>query len=166
MATWPKILRTSKDYKESLKSWSLSRRAVLKISVILSGLLSLAGIVEFLSYEEAPVTATRITLDIPESYMLGSVTPIPEIRAWLLRDKSGFYAISGICTHLGCTIAIEDDSNLICPCHGSRFDPQGEVVNGPAEQSLHHVEVTRSPDNKLVVNTQVIVPASQRLAYD
>jgi cytochrome b6-f complex iron-sulfur subunit len=166
MATWPKTIRNSKGDKGALKSWSLSRRAVLKIGVILSGLLSFAGVVEYLSYEEAPETATRITLDVPESYLPGSITPVPQVRAWLLRDESGFYAISGLCTHLGCTVAINDDSNLVCPCHGSAFDFQGAVLNGPAELSLHHVEITYSPDNKLVVNTQVIVPVSQRLAYD
>ena len=163
MAIWPKIVKTTQGEEGAVKSQSLSRRAILKVGVILSGLLSLAGIVEFLSYEEAPEVATSITLDMPESYLPGSVTPIPQIRAWLLRDENGFYAISGTCTHLGCTVALQDDSTLVCPCHGSMFDLQGAILAGPAELALQYVEVTRSPDNKLVVNTNVIVPESQRL---
>jgi Rieske Fe-S protein len=166
MATESKIIRTVKENKETLKTLSLSRRAVLKLSVILSGLLTLGGVLEFMSYQEAPEIATRITLDIPESYSPGSVTPVPQVRAWLFRDDSGFYAISGLCTHLGCTVAIKDDSHFECPCHGSKFDLMGAVLVGPAERSLNHVELTYSVENKLVVNTQVVVPETQRLAFE
>ena len=166
MITWSKIIRTKKANREILKTLSLSRRAVLKLSVILSGLLTLGGVLEFLSYQEVPEIATRITLDIPVSYSPGSVTPVPQVRAWLIRDDKGFYAISGLCTHLGCSVATKDDSHFECPCHGSKFDLLGAVLNGPAELSLNHVELTYSLDNKLVVNTQVVVPVSQRLAID
>ena len=149
-----------------MKTLSLSRRAVLKLSVILSGLLTLGGVLEFMSYQEPPEIATRITLDTPESYFPGSVTPVPQVRAWLFRDDRGFYAISGLCTHLGCTVAIKDDSHFECPCHGSKFDLSGAVQMGPAELPLNHVELTYSADNKLVVDTQVVVPATQRLAID
>jgi Rieske Fe-S protein len=115
MATRSKIISTKKENKESLKTLSLSRRAVLKLSVILSGLFTLGGVVDFMSYQEAPEIATQITLDIPESYTPGSVTPVPEVRAWLFRDDRGLYAISGLCTHLGCTVAIKDDSHFECP---------------------------------------------------
>jgi nitrite reductase/ring-hydroxylating ferredoxin subunit len=166
MATRSKIISTKKENKESLKTLSLSRRAVLKLSVILSGLFTLGGVVDFMSYQEPPEIATQITLDIPESYTPGSVTPVPEVRAWLFRDESGFYAISGLCTHLGCTVAIKDGSYFECPCHGSKFDLLGAVLSGPAELPLNHVELTTSADNRLVVNTQVVVPAAQRLAID
>ncbi|MFC1923477.1 ubiquinol-cytochrome c reductase iron-sulfur subunit [Chloroflexota bacterium] len=149
-----------------MKTLSLSRRAVLKLSVILSGLFTLGGVLEFMSYQEPPEVATQITLDIPESYTIGSVTPVPEVRAWLFRDESGFYAVSGLCTHLGCTVAIKNGSHFECPCHGSEFDLQGAVLIGPAELPLNHVELTYSVDNKLVVNTQVVVPAAQRLAIN
>ena len=166
MATRSKIIGSKKENKETLKTLSLSRRAVLKLSVILSGLFTLGGVVDFMSYQEPPEIATRITLDIPESYLPGSVTPVPQVRAWLFRDDSGFYAISGLCTHLGCTVAIKDGSYFECPCHGSKFDLMGAVLVGPAERSLNHVELTYSVENKLVVNTQVVVPETQRLAID
>ncbi|NMR19990.1 Rieske (2Fe-2S) protein [Cellulomonas fimi] len=44
--------------------------------------------------------------------------------------------LSAICTHQGCTVAPEN-SELACPCHGSRFAlPDGAVLNGPAEEPL------------------------------
>lgn len=41
------------------------------------------------------------------------------------------------CTHLGCTVRWDDDAQLlVCPCHGSRFDDRGSVLEGPAKQAL------------------------------
>lgn len=47
------------------------------------------------------------------------------------------YAISSICTHLGCTVAWKSEQNrFVCPCHGSQYDEQGRVVQGPARRNL------------------------------
>ncbi len=56
-------------------------------------------------------------------------------RVALMRDDTGFYAISLICTHLGCTVVVTEDA-ITCPCHGSRFDRHGKVLTGPAGKSL------------------------------
>ncbi|MCX4243861.1 QcrA and Rieske domain-containing protein [Paraliomyxa miuraensis] len=41
------------------------------------------------------------------------------------------------CTHLGCTVRWDDDAQLlVCPCHGSKFDDRGSVLEGPAKQAL------------------------------
>lgn len=141
----------------------ITRRDILKISLGLSGLVVFQGLRRFLGYESAPPVVTRATLEEPVMYLVGSLNPVPEIHAWLGRDAAGFYAISGVCTHLGCLVRREDDQ-LACPCHGSRFAPDGSVVQGPAVQPLHHVDVSLSTDNRLVVDTQVTVPSQQRLA--
>ena len=44
-------------------------------------------------------------------------------------------AFSAVCTHLGCVIQTTE-TGFDCPCHGSRFDARGEVLNGPAVQPL------------------------------
>ncbi|OGU13085.1 MAG: cytochrome B6 [Geobacteraceae bacterium GWC2_53_11] len=61
-------------------------------------------------------------------------------RVALLRDDTGFYALSLVCTHLGCTVTVTEDA-LACPCHGSRFDRQGKVLKGPADRSLERFRV-------------------------
>lgn len=61
-------------------------------------------------------------------------------RLALLRDVSGLYALSLVCTHLGCTVTVSAHE-LACPCHGSTFDRQGRVMQGPADRSLRRFDV-------------------------
>lgn len=60
-------------------------------------------------------------------------------------DSGDFVAYSAICTHQGCTVAYSNDQ-LVCPCHGSIFDPAngGAVVTGPAATPLPEIPVTVS----------------------
>lgn len=43
---------------------------------------------------------------------------------------------SSKCTHLGCTIGHAENGELVCPCHGSKFDIEGNPLNGPAVRPL------------------------------
>ena len=61
-------------------------------------------------------------------------------RLVLLRDHSGLYALSLVCTHLGCTVTVSAHG-LACPCHGSLFDRQGRVLKGPADRALGRLKV-------------------------
>jgi Rieske Fe-S protein len=59
------------------------------------------------------------------------------------RDPSGdLHAVSPTCTHLGCTVHFnEAETSWDCPCHGSRFDIDGTVLDGPATRPLESVDV-------------------------
>ncbi|HJR06288.1 MAG TPA: FAD-dependent oxidoreductase [Pyrinomonadaceae bacterium] len=58
------------------------------------------------------------------------------------RDESGaLHERSAICTHLGCVVQWNStEKTFDCPCHGSRFQTDGHVVNGPANSGLAEVE--------------------------
>jgi len=61
-------------------------------------------------------------------------------RVALMKDDNEFYALSLVCTHLGCTVTVTEDA-LSCPCHGSRFDRRGRVLKGPADRALERMKV-------------------------
>jgi Rieske Fe-S protein len=82
------------------------------------------------------------------------------------RDPSGIYAMTLTCTHAGCDMGQHGSvsaQGVICGCHGSEFDPNGDVVRGPATQPLAHFAVTAATSGNLTVHGDQIVAASQRL---
>ena len=67
-------------------------------------------------------------------------------------SDDSYKAISGICTHQGCIISnFEGSSNdFVCPCHNSKFDMNGNVVQGPASTNLAGYN-TRVENNSLII---------------
>jgi nucleotide-binding universal stress UspA family protein/nitrite reductase/ring-hydroxylating ferredoxin subunit len=67
----------------------------------------------------------------------GIVVQAGEKLAAYVDEAGEMHLMSARCTHLGCTVAWSSTSHLFeCPCHGSKFGPTGEVVNGPAARAL------------------------------
>jgi Rieske Fe-S protein len=64
------------------------------------------------------------------------------------RDAQGaVHAHSAVCPHAGCIVHWNPtEKTWDCPCHGSRFDPQGQVVNGPANSPLPPVQLDGPKD--------------------
>ncbi|WP_191892533.1 (2Fe-2S)-binding protein, partial [Streptomyces griseoaurantiacus] len=60
------------------------------------------------------------------------------------RDEEGvLHTVSARCTHLGCLVAFNNaERTWDCPCHGSRFRPDGSVLHGPAVHPLSPVDVS------------------------
>jgi Rieske Fe-S protein len=54
------------------------------------------------------------------------------------RDESGqVHCVSAVCTHMGCIVDWNNaEKSWDCPCHGSRFEISGEVIEGPALDPL------------------------------
>ncbi|HET9432765.1 MAG TPA: FAD-dependent oxidoreductase, partial [Chitinophagaceae bacterium] len=59
------------------------------------------------------------------------------------KDNDGeVHVFSATCPHLGCVLHWNaDEKTFDCPCHGSRFSKEGEVINGPAISSLKRIEI-------------------------
>ena len=119
----------------------------------LSGLLGLGGLLRFLSYQSQPPSPTEFILGAPSDYAIGSRSVLPQVPALLMREASGFRALSLVCPHLGCTVDPQPDG-FTCPCHGSRFDPQGKLMRGPADKGLTVLRVESAADGKLHLFTE------------
>lgn len=85
------------------------------------------------------VTVRVARTDIP----LRGALVYREARVALLRDAEAVYALDLVCTHLGCTVTVSSDG-LSCPCHGSRFDRHGQVLQGPADRPLRRLELAEA----------------------
>jgi Rieske Fe-S protein len=60
-----------------------------------------------------------------------------ESLAAFVDDSGELHLMSALCPHFGCIVAWNPaEKTFDCPCHGSRFSPLGEVVNGPATKRL------------------------------
>ncbi|HUJ61333.1 MAG TPA: Rieske (2Fe-2S) protein [Kofleriaceae bacterium] len=63
-------------------------------------------------------------------------------------------ALSAICTHQQCSMNFDADQQLIvCPCHGSQFDEEGNVVNGPAEEPIRVYSASLMSDTIRVITS-------------
>src|SRR5512134_3871789 len=72
-----------------------------------------------------------IPLGMPQS-----LPPLPvaieQARIFLQKDEGGYFALDNVCTHLGCLIHPQPQGGFACPCHGSLYTADGQVVRGPA----------------------------------
>ena len=88
------------------------------------------------------VSGSTVVVQIDSSSPLASVGGAAVVRssggAFLVARtaQDSFSALTTVCTHETCTITGFDNTNFVCPCHGSRFSTTGRVVNGPASAPL------------------------------
>ncbi|GAB6082536.1 Rieske (2Fe-2S) protein [Desulfuromonas carbonis] len=62
-----------------------------------------------------------------------------------------FIALTAVCTHLGCIVKWEvDKGDFLCPCHGGRYSPDGQVTAGPPPKPLESYAVQIQGDQLLV----------------
>jgi Rieske Fe-S protein len=90
----------------------------------------------------APANAIAKTADVP----VGSGVIVDEVV--VTQPSAGeFKGFSAICTHQGCTVSEVADGTINCPCHGSKFNLDGTVANGPATKPLEARTVTVQGDS-------------------
>ena len=102
---------------------------------------------------------TRFSVGAPEAMEAGTVVTDEAHRVIVSRRKDGFRALSSVCTHLGCITRYQQGTEIIaCPCHGSRFSLDGDVIGGPAPRPLHWLEMSISEKGLIIVDAAVEVP--------
>jgi cytochrome b6-f complex iron-sulfur subunit len=103
----------------------------------------------------------KFRVSLPDTLAAGVPYTPPGRSVALFRDGEGVYAISVICTHLGCIVK-SAEGGFECPCHGSRFAGNGSVVKGPAPRPLSWVMVSGSAGD-YVVDEGEVVPAGTKV---
>jgi cytochrome b6-f complex iron-sulfur subunit len=145
-----------------------SRRDVL--NEITWGALGIAGLgaaaltFQFFSPNVLFELPTTFRAGDPDRYPVNSVTLLQDQLIYIVRTASGFYAVSAVCTHLGCITQWKPEVNTItCPCHSSKFQPTGERLEGPAPLPLPHYAINFTADGELQVDKLQIIKADQVL---
>ena len=111
-----------------------------------------------------PESNAKIKIGPPDRFARGSETHLGSLSLWVIRDSRGLYAISAICTHLGCVTKRDTDTgNFKCACHGSQFNPEGTVTAGPAPKGLNWLALSVAPDGQVVVDRRRTVKSGTRL---
>ncbi len=73
----------------------------------------------------------------------GKVVTLQGKRLAVFKDANGtFHSVSPVCTHAGCIVSWNnEEKSWDCPCHGARYDIEGNVLNGPAQKSLEKIDI-------------------------
>lgn len=157
-ATQQTLRRTAQASGKDVSLWyrrdffSAAGWAALFVA-IMTGLM---GFVRYMFPRVLFEPPTTFLAGTPNEYSLGAVNEKfkKDRRVWIVRQEDGsFFAISAICTHLGCTpnwFAIDD--KFKCPCHGSGFRRDGTNYEGPAPRPLDRVKISLTSEGRLVID--------------
>ena len=121
----------------------------------------------------------RFKIGLPNQFGEGAKF-LEEKRLYIFRERNTFYAISAVCTHLGCTVKMqrlnqakkvsyggrqfEEQAEFHCPCHGSKYYGDGTNYSGPAPRPLACHKLELSPDDgQLIVDLTTEVARGFRL---
>jgi Rieske Fe-S protein len=138
------------------------RRVFLKLSCAAAGVVGIGG----LGCGDEDEPAKRgIDAGKASAIAVGSITGVADKPLVIARDARGFYAMTTICTHQKCDIRKSGEiraTELECNCHGSKYDANGQVINGPAPKPLEHYKVEVGADGTLSILNEEIVDKDVR----
>lgn len=131
----------------------VARRDFLGLTSLFAAASALLfGAIGLLQLPKAAVLSSpsrKFRVSVPDSLAAGEAF-VPQGRSVaVFRDADGIYAISTVCTHLGCIVK-PTGKGFDCPCHGSRFAPDGTVVRGPAPAALPWLKITATGGSYVV----------------
>ena len=103
-----------------------------------------------------------------DQYPPGSVTPVESGRFYLVRlADGGFLAVYRRCTHLGCAVPYDPGSGqFVCPCHGSAFTNDGDVLNAPAPRPLDLFQLSINEEGEILVETSTTIERDKSTTED
>lgn len=141
----------------------LTRRDFLTLTWSALGVMAAAGAgyvgLQFLSSRVGEgAFGGVINAGLLEDFPPGTVTPVTGGQFFLIRrEDEGLLALYRKCTHLDCVVLwSEQHRHFSCPCHGSEFTADGEVLNPPAALPLRRFPI--SMDNgEVLVDTGTLI---------
>jgi Rieske Fe-S protein len=122
--------------------------------LVLGGLLVIRGLGRFFSFQIEPDQNAVFELGDGSDIPPGSSLVRLDIPAVIFNCGGEFSAFSLTCPHLGCTVETVAEGGFTCPCHGSRFKPDGLVIKGPATRDLRSLQIKVDEEGKLWVDTR------------
>jgi len=141
------VTETVEPGAPSRREFFLAGCAAIGAATVGFGVSTLRYLVPTVLYEPP----ARFTVGAPGDFPPGSVTFLEDRRLFVFNGADGFFAISSICTHLGCNVK-RGGPGFECPCHGSRFDENGGVIHGPAPAALAWYALSLSPRGEVIVD--------------
>jgi len=139
-------------------SSEISRREFMARSVGLgaaglAGVATVAGVARFMTPTVTYLTPKKFLVKVSDLPTPGNELVFPEQRVIVQRRDDGkVAAISLICTHLGCTV-YRVATGYQCPCHGSQYDNEAEVVGGPAPTGLPWLPIKAVPGGQVEIDS-------------
>ncbi len=106
------------------------------------------------SFEPSPV----FKAGLPDEYLVDMINTkwVKVYRVFIVREEKGFYALSAICPHLGCTTRwLEFEKKFKCPCHGSGFNSDGINFEGPSPRPLDRFKITLAEDGQIEIDRSI-----------
>jgi cytochrome b6-f complex iron-sulfur subunit len=108
---------------------------------------SMSTFLESCKKSETSDPTANFTLDLSasaNSALLSSGGSVVSNKVIVINNNGTYIALSNICTHEGCAVNHNKNSNqLVCPCHSAVFGIDGSVKSGPAPKSLKQFTVTK-----------------------
>ncbi|CAN5643979.1 hypothetical protein BH11MYX1_BH11MYX1_52160 [soil metagenome] len=116
---------------------------------------------------DAPVTAATCSgsftdVGAASTYTLNTPKYVSAIGMFVIKDASGFYALTAKCTHQGVTLT-RQTTKFHCNAHGADFTFTGAVIDGPTTKALQAYAMCTLANGNLGVETTVKVASTVRL---
>ena len=110
----------------------VSRRDFLdtaaKASLVGVGARTFIGVIQLPPPKVLNEPSGKFKIGYPGDFTINSFATVPDRNVFVIRDESGFRALSAICTHLGCIVS-RMEWGFTCPCHGCGKDiPSGSMA--------------------------------------
>ena len=125
--------------------------------------LSVLGLGLVLSCRSKRTQGRERVLRMALAQLKPGINTFPLERLLLIREGNSIGCVSLTCTHQVCALKINPNGGFACPCHGSEFNAQGQVLNGPATKALPWYKLSLEADGFISVDLKTQVDPLWRL---